>query len=91
MWLCDDKLKEKTGHFRLPSAAQKRCMLKLPIIKAYTDNYAQTNKKTARLSLCILDMYGDRRSKGEHRNFFKGKLKGRKLMTIIEQFKLTGA
>ena len=33
MWLCDDKLKEKTGHFRLPSASQKRaCLssLKLP-------------------------------------------------------------
>ena len=27
MWLCDDKLKEKTAHFRLPSASQKRACL----------------------------------------------------------------
>ena len=24
MWLCKDKLKGKTAHFRLPSASQKR-------------------------------------------------------------------
>ena len=27
MWLCEDKLKGKTGHFRLPSASQKRACL----------------------------------------------------------------
>ena len=27
MWLCDDKLKEKTAHFRLQSASQKRTCL----------------------------------------------------------------
>ena len=27
MWLCKDKLKEKTAHFRLPSASQKRACL----------------------------------------------------------------
>ena len=27
MWLCEDKLKEKTDHFRLPSASQKRTCL----------------------------------------------------------------
>ena len=30
MWLCEDKLNRKTAHFRLPSVAQKQCMLKLP-------------------------------------------------------------
>ena len=32
MGLCKDKLNKKTAHFRLPSVAQKRCMLKLPIV-----------------------------------------------------------
>ena len=27
MWLCEDKLKDKTAHFRLPSASQKRASL----------------------------------------------------------------
>ena len=27
--VCEDKLNRKTAHFRLPSVAQKRCMLKL--------------------------------------------------------------
>ena len=27
MWLCEDKLKGKTTHFRSPSAAQKRACL----------------------------------------------------------------
>ena len=27
MWLCEDKLKGKTAHFRLPSASQKRACL----------------------------------------------------------------
>ena len=27
MWLCEDKLKRKTAHFRLPSASQKRACL----------------------------------------------------------------
>ena len=27
MWLNEDKLKEKTAHFRLPSASQKRACL----------------------------------------------------------------
>ena len=31
MWWCEDKLNWKTAHFRLPSVAQKRCMLKLTI------------------------------------------------------------
>ena len=30
MWQCDEKLNTKTTHFRLPSVAQKLCMLKLP-------------------------------------------------------------
>ena len=29
MWCCEDKLNRKTAYFRLPSVAQKRCMLKL--------------------------------------------------------------
>ena len=27
MWLCEDKLKRKTAHFRLPSASQTRACL----------------------------------------------------------------
>ena len=27
MWLCEDKFKGKTAHFRLPSASQKRACL----------------------------------------------------------------
>ena len=36
MWLCEDKLKGKTAHFWLPSAAQKRRrrVLKFPNILA---------------------------------------------------------
>ena len=33
MWLCDDKLKEKTDHFRLPSASQKRACLSSLLFK----------------------------------------------------------
>ena len=29
MWLCEDKLKRKTSHFRLLSSSQKRRLLKL--------------------------------------------------------------
>ena len=31
MWWSEEKLNRKTAHFRLSSAAQKRCMLKLSI------------------------------------------------------------
>ena len=36
MWLCEDKLKEKTAHFRLPSASQKRACLS-SLLKGWTD------------------------------------------------------
>ena len=32
MWLCEDKLNRKKAHFCLLPAAQKRRLLKLPII-----------------------------------------------------------
>ena len=30
--MCEDKLKEKTAHFRLPCGSQKTRVLKLPIV-----------------------------------------------------------
>ena len=42
MWSCEDKLNRKTAHFRLPSVAQKRCMLKLPSFIRARDKRKQT-------------------------------------------------
>ena len=66
MWLCEDKLKGKTAHFRLPSASQKRACLsslskddddgywsvKKSIISRYCNNLAMTRSRLA-WKICI--------------------------------------
>ena len=41
MWLCEDKLKGKTAHFRLPSACQKRACLSMRIFETRTATGSQ--------------------------------------------------
>ena len=50
MWFCEDKLKRKTAHFRLPSASQKRACLSsltLPAIRR-TSRKDTLSKRKAR-------------------------------------------
>ena len=44
----EEKLNTKTAHFRLPSVAQKRCMLKLPIF--FTDDAVKKFFPTSKIS-----------------------------------------
>ena len=43
MWLCEDKLKRKTVHFRLPSASQKRACLSS--LKCLAEAYSRSKKR----------------------------------------------
>ena len=52
MWLCEDKLKRKTAHFRLPSASQTRACLS-SLIQYHQVRY---NARTRNMkSLCSQD------------------------------------
>ena len=69
---CEDKLNTKTAHFRLPSVAQKRCLLKLPNVPYMQWAIAQTYNEGSMFTQVGAFSFQKQRFHDEILSFFSG-------------------